>query len=1000
MGERSALAFSASAALAFAAIAGLWLAGCALDPGPAWLQAGTVLEPELAIDEKLELRAHLESGWALHLAVDQRGLDVALKVATAEEAAASSELPFGPLIREEARFLATEPIDLSISLEAQAGRGRPRLEVLQLGPATALDAAAARDFALFERSRGSSTEPDAAALRRLGDASTDPRLRILASGHLGLFQLGQDSVAALATFDRALDLLRKSPDSAMKAHLLAHRFRALLALGQESPKAVAEVREAAIAAGDSTAVAVLENYLGHRAWNVGDHPAAIHHFAASRDSFQKAAYFQRARGQELRRARAHMRTGSSPEPLARMLRLWSQLPDGEIAPPSGAPPLDIRRAELLREIGWWFYLEGNLSDAGTLITRAHQLAPEGIETLLRLAACQLQLNDLEGAAQSMDRAQVLPATSDQRAAIDVTTCYVDLEQGRFADARSRCTGALENLRQRNQHSAAAAVESILARLEKRDGKLEFAEKRAAAACAAVESQRGMVGDDRDRMDFLAERVEAFELLAGIRLTLHTRQPQEGWEQLALETVEQVRARRLRDLLEGGNAGRLLGNTQDRRREEELLSILARTNRSLAESLLLQQSFDPKLCEQADAALGELDRMDGTKPSLPAPETGLRVSSPLPTPVGLHGIYRELEPGTAMLVFHLGQEEAFGWVLTRNGLRGAALGDPGRIRYLAEVIHGQTIGASPFADRSLTHWAAQLSELLYTPFSTELEAARQVVVVAPAELQQLSFAALPFPAASGRPLIASRALANLPSAALLPALRRAERPRRETKGLLAIVDDPVYDNDSRLPARARRPGRFRRLADTADEAADLQNLVGAERSTRLSGFAANRERLLGGALQGFRFLHFATHGRTTDPPHGLVLSRFDESGAKIDDGFAFPELAGLKLDAELAVISACSSALGENVEGEGLLGLSQGFLSAGIPRLLLTLWPVKGDPARRVVGLFYRNLLNGIPPAEALRRAQAGLAREGRPRKDWAAFALYGDWRPLSDMPKS
>ena len=179
--------------------------------------------------------------------------------------------------------------------------------------------------------------------------------------------------------------------------------------------------------------------------------------------------------------------------------------------------------------------------------------------------------------------------------------------------------------------------------------------------------------------------------------------------------------------------------------------------------------------------------------------------------------------------------------------------------------------------------------------------------------------------------------------------------------------------------------------------ELVDLFGSHGTARLTGFAANRNELLGGALSSFRILHFATHARTGQDPRGLVLSRYDAGGRRIEDVFGFPELASLSLDADLVVTTACSSALGEEVAGEGLLGLSQGFLAAGIPRLLLTLWPVRGTSARELVSRFYPRLLAGASPAEALRQAQQQMWQEGWNLHDWGAFALYGDWRGLPEI---
>ncbi|HUD70412.1 MAG TPA: CHAT domain-containing protein [Dongiaceae bacterium] len=164
------------------------------------------------------------------------------------------------------------------------------------------------------------------------------------------------------------------------------------------------------------------------------------------------------------------------------------------------------------------------------------------------------------------------------------------------------------------------------------------------------------------------------------------------------------------------------------------------------------------------------------------------------------------------------------------------------------------------------------------------------------------------------------------------------------------------------------------------------------------FRATRSLATGGALSGYRIVHFATHG-VIDTAHpdlsGLVLSLVDEAGRPQDGYLRLQEIYNLRLSADLVVLSACRSALGRRIAGEGLIGLARGFMHAGAPRVVASLWQVDDSATSELMTRFYRGMLaDGLRPADALRRAQIGMRRDPRWAAPfyWAGFMLEGEWR--------
>jgi len=127
--------------------------------------------------------------------------------------------------------------------------------------------------------------------------------------------------------------------------------------------------------------------------------------------------------------------------------------------------------------------------------------------------------------------------------------------------------------------------------------------------------------------------------------------------------------------------------------------------------------------------------------------------------------------------------------------------------------------------------------------------------------------------------------------------------------------------------------------------------------------------------------------------GLALS---VEPARAQNGFLrLYDIYNLRLGADLVVLSACQTARGGEIEGEGLIGLTRGFLYAGAPRVLATLWEVDDRTTALVMKHFYEGMfVRGQRPAAALRSAQVEVARTKgwEPPYYWAAFTLQGEWR--------
>jgi CHAT domain-containing protein/tetratricopeptide (TPR) repeat protein len=401
--------------------------------------------------------------------------------------------------------------------------------------------------------------------------------------------------------------------------------------------------------------------------------------------------------------------------------------------------------------------------------------------------------------------------------------------------------------------------------------------------------------------------------------------------------------------------------------------------------------------------------------------------------GVGDIQRELGTDSLLLEYWFGNEQGRLWALTAESVRSFPLPSRKEVQLLAGRAYSLLTTrnrrssfparlAAAAADRAFAAEAAHLSRMLLGPVA-DLIGDNRLVIVTNGAIQSLPFSALPDPRfVDGRTLLAGVEVVRVPSAAALPALRRARRGRARPPNPLAVIADPVFEADdprlsaddsaAGLPRRTRRVSReilraasavglseLRRLAFSRQEALGVAAAAPGESTLCLLDFDANVDRVRAPAIRDYRILHFATHGfvNPADPDlSGLVLSLVDTDGRPREGFLRFGEIGSLRLPADLVVLSACETAVGPEFAGEGTLSLSTGFFRAGASRVISSLWKIDDEATAELMRVFYQELLQGdrLPPAAALRAAQLHIAGQERWRAPyfWAGFVIQGDWQ--------
>jgi CHAT domain-containing protein len=207
---------------------------------------------------------------------------------------------------------------------------------------------------------------------------------------------------------------------------------------------------------------------------------------------------------------------------------------------------------------------------------------------------------------------------------------------------------------------------------------------------------------------------------------------------------------------------------------------------------------------------------------------------------------------------------------------------------------------------------------------------------------------------------------------------------------------VVNPAASLSAAARGTASFERLPSSRKEASAIASILpGAEVRT---DFDATRQFLFKPGLEQYRILHIATHSLLNSrhaEQSGVAFSLVDRQGRPIDGFLPLHEVFHLKLRANLVVLSACQTALGKEVLGEGLVGLARAFMLAGSPRVVASLWQVSDQATAELMERFYTAMVTKrLSASAALRAAQLEMRKQSRWARPyyWAGFVLQGDWQ--------
>lgn len=589
----------------------------------------------------------------------------------------------------------------------------------------------------------------------------------------------------------------------------------------------------------------------------------------------------------------------------------------------------------------------------------------------------------------------------------------------------------------------------LARAERDQGNLAEGLSRIRDSIKIIESLRTKVGSGDLRASYFASIHQHYELYVDLLMLMYKRSSNGEFAAAALEASEQSRARSLLERLSEARVDT----------HHDIDPALLERKRRLEESLDAKGEYQMRLLngkhteETAAEIRGQIHEL-----SIQYQEVQTEISSQSrgyavltqPQLLQFADIQAEVQDdNTLLLEYALGDERSYLWVVGRSSVAGYELPNRATLEEASREVYDLLIARQPmpgesasqyqervaFADLHYWEKAAALGQLLLGQIASQL-GTKRLLISADGALQYIPFDALSVAAGrndeqplgnptagSSIPLMMDHEIVNLPSVSVLAAIRH-EKLQPATRSVVVLADPVFETDDPRLAptnnasttaettpedpelgyalrdlSDSKESFRITRLPSTLREAKAIMAVTSGE-GRMLTGFDANRDLAMSPELVEYRIVHFATHG-IVDSTHpelsGLILSRVDRQGKPQDGFLRLRDIYNLNLNADLVVLSACRTGLGKSVKGEGLVGLTQGFMYAGARSMVGSLWKVDDEATAELMGSFYGAMLkDGLSPAAALRASKVAMWKQKRWQSPyfWSAFVLQGEYKRL------
>jgi CHAT domain-containing protein len=524
------------------------------------------------------------------------------------------------------------------------------------------------------------------------------------------------------------------------------------------------------------------------------------------------------------------------------------------------------------------------------------------------------------------------------------------------------------------------------------------------AVAIVESKRRVISSAEARSLLLARYQAPYSGLLRTYVALDDLPA-------AFATFERARARSLVELLAERNLDLRADAPADLLKRQDQLD----QNRSSASAALakLNSPKDDARIEELQAAL---TRYDIQQREL---EAQFRRASPrfaniqYPDPLDLTAARAAMDEGTLLLTYYIDERQTYLFAVTKTDLKVFTLpleetSLTRKVNLFRDAVSQKRLG-NPLGDAQ--RLGSQLYDDLIRPAQEWVSRAKRILICPDRALHALPVAAL-ISRTDTKPryFIEDKPLHIIVSMTVYAETRKSESPdKHKPKPAVLAFGDAIYAKEQTIavnkpqtepPTTDLRGGwKLTPLPGSRREVEEIARLYGDAATVKLgreaTKTAAQKE------SPNYTILHFAVHGWLDDRiglNSGLALSQPKAPGQNGEKGDiwlwqAWEIMGQTRVKADLVVLSACLTGLGQEVRGEGIIGLTRAFQYAGAKSVIVSLWSVSDASTAALMSEFYRELRRGEVKDVALQKAM--VAVRGNPKWAhpyyWSAFILSGDW---------
>jgi len=444
----------------------------------------------------------------------------------------------------------------------------------------------------------------------------------------------------------------------------------------------------------------------------------------------------------------------------------------------------------------------------------------------------------------------------------------------------------------------------------------------------------------------------------------------------------------------------------------------------------QRLRDPKLDSKTEIELlDELTRVRDLRRNAQQAKVSRQENYALPRPVTGPQLQAVLDSDSVVLEYAPASQQTLLWAITKDQFKAYKLEDKegaALVQKYLRTLHAPLVGADEI--RNHIDLGRRLYRMLVEPAAEIIRDKRHLIIVPAGLLSYLPFESLNVPGnekslSDVQYLINKFEITYAPSASVLVAQRTNPEANRKGKRFpLVAFGDPIYETEepssvansqeTKIENLALRGLDLRRLEFSGDEVLRIAQIWDVNPNSEHINLRdkATVDRLRKMDLTKYRIVHFAAHAVLADEVKRILQPALLLSQTGHNDTTAnrlqFSDILGLELNADLVVLSACDTALGQLKNGEGIVGLTRAFLYAGASSTVVSLWKVEDQSTSLLMESFYQNLKRGLSKAEALRQAKlatmhstidlkaTGMRQDLASPFFWAPFILVGDWGPI------